>query len=48
MSLFSPFLPQEPEPPRAASMEEEIAALRREVDMLRQQLAEARAAGRKE
>ncbi len=43
MSLFSPFLPQEPEAPRAASpQEEEIAALRREVDLLRKQLAEAR------
>jgi polyhydroxyalkanoate synthesis repressor PhaR len=50
MSLFSPFLPQEPEATSGtpAQMEEEIAALRREVDMLRQQLAEARAAGRKE
>ncbi len=49
MSLFSPFLPQEPEATRntPAQMEEEIAALRREVDLLRQQLAEARAAGRK-
>lgn len=47
MSLFSPFLPQEPEATRTtpASMEEEITALRREVDLLRQQLAEARAAG---
>ena len=44
MSLFSPFLPQEPEAPRAASpQDEEIAALRREVDLLRKQLAEARA-----
>ncbi len=43
MSLFSPFLPQEPEAPRTASpQEEEIAALRREVDLLRRQLAEAR------
>ena len=43
MSLFSPFLPQEPDAPRAASpQEEEIAALRREVDLLRKQLAEAR------
>ena len=43
MSLFSPFLPQEPESPRAASpQDEEIAALRREVDLLRKQLAEAR------
>jgi polyhydroxyalkanoate synthesis repressor PhaR len=43
MSLFSPFLPQEPEAPRAASpQDEEIAALRREVDLLRKQLAEAR------
>lgn len=50
MSLFSPFLPQEPEAPRpAASPEaEEIAALRREVDLLRKQLAEARTAARKE
>ena len=43
MSLFSPFLPQEPDVPRTASpQEEEIAALRREVDLLRRQLAEAR------
>jgi len=50
MSLFSPFLPQEPEAKSftPAQMEEEIAALRREVDMLRQQLAEARAGARKE
>jgi polyhydroxyalkanoate synthesis repressor PhaR len=50
MSLFSPFLPQEPEAISGtpAQMQEEIAALRREVDMLRQQLVEARAAGRKE
>lgn len=49
MSLFSPFLPQEGEgqrPPESAA-EEEIAALRREVELLRRQLAEARAAGRK-
>jgi len=45
MSLFSPFLPQEPEAPRAnaSPQDEEIAALRREVDLLRKQLAEARA-----
>jgi len=50
MSLFSPFLPQEPEALRAAGSPEaeEIAALRREVDLLRKQLAEARSAGRKE
>ena len=44
MSLFSPFLPQEPETPRPAATPEaeEIAALRREVDLLRKQLAEAR------
>jgi len=50
MSLFSPFLPQDAEPNRTtpAQMEEEIAVLRREVDLLRQQLTEARAAGRKE
>ena len=50
MSLFSPFLPQEPEAPRAPAspQEEEIAALRREVDLLRQQLAESRLAGKKE
>ena len=46
MSLFSPFLPQEPETPKSPA-EEEIAALRREVELLRGQLAEARAAGRK-
>ena len=51
MSLFSPFLPQDAEPTRpgsstaASPMEEEVAALRREVEMLRQQLAEARTAG---
>ena len=43
MSLFSPFLPQEPEAPKSPA-EEEIAALRREVELLREQLAEARAA----
>jgi polyhydroxyalkanoate synthesis regulator protein len=50
MSLFSPFLPGEPEAPRAPAspQEEEIAALRREVDLLRKQLAEARLAGKKE
>ena len=50
MSLFSPFLPQEPEAPRAPAspQEEEIAALRREVDLLRKQLAEARIPGKKE
>jgi polyhydroxyalkanoate synthesis regulator protein len=50
MSLFSPFLPQEPEPPHSSGnpMEDEIAALKREVDLLRQQLSEARKAGRKE
>ncbi len=53
MSLFSPFLPGEPDaarpgsPPPASPMEEEVAALKREVELLRQQLAEARAAGRK-
>lgn len=50
MSLFSPFLPGETEAPRAPAspQEEEIAALRREVDLLRQQLAEARGSKRKE
>ena len=50
MSLFSPFLPGEPETPRAPAspQEEEIAALRREVDLLRKQLAEARLPGKKE
>ena len=50
MSLFSPFLPGEPETPRAPAspQEEEIAALRREVDLLRKQLAEARLSGKKE
>jgi polyhydroxyalkanoate synthesis repressor PhaR len=50
MSLFSPFLPGEPEAPRAPAspQEEEIAALRREVDLLRKQLAEARLSGKKE
>jgi polyhydroxyalkanoate synthesis repressor PhaR len=48
MSLFSPFLPEgeAPRPPETAA-EEEIAALRREVELLRGQLAEARAARRK-
>lgn len=49
MSLFSPFLPQEGDAQRPPEnpAEEEIAALRREVELLRHQLAEARAAGRK-
>ena len=49
MSLFSPFLPGDAEAarPPTSPMEEEIAALKREVEMLRQQLAEARSAGRK-
>ena len=49
MSLFSPFLPQEPDAarPPASPMEEEVAALKREVELLRQQLTEARTAGRK-
>lgn len=50
MSLFSPFLPQDGDaaPVQAASpAEEEIAALKREVELLRGQLAEARAAARK-
>jgi polyhydroxyalkanoate synthesis repressor PhaR len=44
ISLFSPFLPQDPNAPPSpvSAQEEEIAALRREVDLLRQQLAEAR------
>ena len=50
MSLFSPFLPQEPEGtrPPAPPAEDEVTALRREVALLRQQLAEARKSGRKE
>jgi len=50
MSLFSPFLPQEPDASRpvASPMEEEVAALKREVELLRQQLAEARKTSRKE
>ena len=53
MSLFSPFLPQDAEAarpsstPAASPMEEEVAALKREVALLREQLAEARVAGRK-
>ena len=48
MSLFSPFLPQEPDAANAAvPADEEIATLKREVELLRQQLAEARSAGRK-
>jgi len=50
MSLFSPFLPQDGDaaPVQAASpADEEIAALKREVELLRGQLAEARAAARK-
>jgi len=50
MSLFSPFLPQDGDaaPVQASSpAEEEIAALKREVELLRGQLAEARAAARK-
>ena len=53
MSLFSPFLPQEPTDPAqsaapaAAPPDDEVAVLKREVELLRQQLAEAHAAGRK-
>ena len=49
MSLFSPFPPQDAEAarPPASPMEEEVAALKREVELLRQQLAEARTGGRK-
>ena len=53
MSLFSPFLPQEPTDPAqsaapaTAPAEDEVAVLKREVELLRQQLAEAHAAGRK-
>jgi polyhydroxyalkanoate synthesis repressor PhaR len=44
MSLFSPFLPGEAEarPTAANPAEEELAALKREVELLRQQLADAR------
>jgi polyhydroxyalkanoate synthesis repressor PhaR len=50
MSLFSPFLPQEGEAAKSAASpaEEEIAALKREVELLRRQLAEARGTSRKE
>jgi len=53
MSLFSPFLPQEPTDPAqsaapaTAPPDDEVAVLKREVELLRQQLAEAHAAGRK-
>jgi polyhydroxyalkanoate synthesis repressor PhaR len=50
MSLFSPFMPGEGDA-RAAQAnpaEEEIAALKREVELLRQQLTDARAPARKE
>ena len=49
MSLFSPFLPQEPDAarPSASPVEEEVAALKREVELLRRHLAEASAVGRK-
>ena len=53
MSLFSPFPPQDAEAarpgssPAASPLEEEVAALKREVELLREQLAEARTAGRK-
>lgn len=53
MSLFSPFLPQEPTDPAqsaapaTAPADDEVAVLKREVELLRQQLAEAHAAGRK-
>ena len=41
MSLFTPFLPVEKGPP--ATSEDEIATLRTEIDLLRAQLADARA-----
>ena len=49
MNLFSPRLPHEADAPRAtlSPAEEEIAALKREVELLRNQLAEARAATHK-
>ncbi|MBN8892986.1 MAG: polyhydroxyalkanoate synthesis repressor PhaR [Rhodospirillales bacterium 70-18] len=44
MSLFTPFLPQEPKPESKPASQAEIDALRAEVDSLRKQLAAARAA----
>lgn len=50
MNLFTPFLPQEraaeAKPAPARATDGELAALRAEVESLRKQLAEARAAGR--
>ena len=43
MSLFTPFLPQEPKPESRPATQPEIDALRAEVEALRQQLAASRA-----
>jgi len=47
MSLFTPFLPGDADAAKPPSAEDEVAALKREVELLREQLAAARAAGRK-
>jgi polyhydroxyalkanoate synthesis repressor PhaR len=47
MSLFTPFLPGDADAAKPPTAEDEVTALKREVELLREQLSAARAAARK-